>query len=132
MCFQGLSGIAGGIGLVMDPTGRLIQMPLEWLKSSPFNDYLIPGVILLTILGVFPLYVFYALLKKQRSAWFGSLFVAIALIIWIGVEILIIGYYSQPPLQLIYLIVGMAILILVLLPSVQNCYRTIDLNKKPE
>lgn len=105
----------------MDPTGKLIQLPLEWLKGSPFSDYLIPGMILITILGVFPLYVIYALLKKQRFAWFGSLIVAIALIIWICVEILIIGYYQKPPLQL-NLLTGIALFILTLLPSVQMYY----------
>jgi FtsH-binding integral membrane protein len=121
--FQALSGIGGGIGLVFDPSGESIGIPIDWLAGSPFSDYLIPGLILLFILGVFPLIVFYGLLKKMRYSWPGSLLIASALIIWIGVEILIIGYQAEPPLQLIYGVLGLILLILALLPSTQNYYR---------
>jgi len=46
--------------------------------------------------------------------------VGVALLIWIGVEIAMIGYQSQPPLQLIYGLVGFFILIFTLLPSVKS------------
>ena len=57
--FQGLSGLLGGIRLVLDPTGESIQIPLSWLAGSPFDDYLIPGLILFFVLGIFPLVVFF-------------------------------------------------------------------------
>ena len=120
--FQALSGIAGGIGLVSDPSGESIGIPVSWLDGSPFSDYMIPGLILLFVLGVFPLIVFYGLLKKFRYSWSGSLLIAFGLIIWIGVEILIIGYQAKPPLQLIYGSLGLILLILTLLPSVRNYY----------
>jgi hypothetical protein len=123
MLFQGLSGILGGIGLIGDPSGRSLQIPLEWLEGSPFNNYMIPGIILLLILGLYPLIVFYGLLKRQSWSWFGALITSVALIIWIAVEILIIGYQPQPPLQLIYGAVGFIMLVLVLMPSVQMYYQ---------
>ena len=121
--FQGLSGIVGGIGLVLDPTGKSLQLPIEWLEGSPFNDYLIPGLILLIVLGIYPLVVLYGLWLKLRWALFAAFTVGVALIIWIGVEILIIGYHPQPPLQLIYGLVGLFILIFVFLPSVRLYYK---------
>jgi membrane protein implicated in regulation of membrane protease activity len=52
--------------------------------------------------------------------------VGVALVIWIGVEILMIGYQAQPPLQLIYGTVGVVMLILLLLASVKGyCSNTI-------
>lgn len=121
--FQGLSGILGGIGLISDPTGELLQIPLSWLDGSPFSDYLIPGLFLLIVLGFLPLVISYGLWKQLRWSWFGSLLLGIVLIIWVVVEILIIGYHSQPPLQLIYGSIGSLILVLVLLPSVQRSYK---------
>jgi len=121
--FQALSGIAGGIGLVFDPSGESVGIPVSWLEGSPFSDYLVPGLILLFVLGVFPLVVFFGLLKKMHYSWLGSLLIAFGLIIWIGVEILIIGYQAKPPLQLIYGSLGLILLILTLLPSVRNYYR---------
>ncbi len=120
--FQGLSGIIGGIGLILDPSGKSLQIPLEWLENSPFSNYLIPGLILFFVLGIFPLFVFRGLLKKWKNIWLGALSIAIMLIIWILVEILIISYQAEPPLQLIYGSVGILLLIFTLLPSVKKYY----------
>ncbi len=120
--FQGISGIMGGYMLVKDPAGDFLQLSVSLLENSPFPDYLVPGLILLIVLGIFPLLVFYGLLRKINLSWYGALFVGISLIIWIVVEILIIGYFPQPPLQLIYGSVGLVILILALLPPVKRYY----------
>ncbi|MDZ7722891.1 MAG: hypothetical protein U5R06_08800 [candidate division KSB1 bacterium] len=122
MLFQGLSGLAGGIGLVLDPSGKSMQIPLEWLQGSPFTTYLIPGIVLFAVLGLFPLVVFIGLLKRWRLAWYASLLIGIALMIWLTVEIMVIGYQPQPPLQVIYGLVGIGILTTVLLPSVKKNY----------
>ncbi len=122
MGFQGLSGLAGGFGLISDPTGQSLRIPLAWLQGSPFSDYSIPGWILLTVLGVFPLIVLVALLKKTRWSWYGALLVGLALVIWIGVEIAIIGYQTDPPLQLIYGVLGLLILALASLPALRDYY----------
>lgn len=124
LLFQGLSGVAGGFGLIRDPSGRSLQIPLNWLEGSPFTDYLIPGWILLVVLGILPLIVFYGLWRRQYWGWLGALVVGLALIIWIVVEILIIGYQPQPPLQLIYGSLGVIILVLALLPGVRRYYPT--------
>jgi len=118
--FQGISGLAGGIGLILDPSGKSLQIPLSWLDGSPFSNYLIPGLILFVVLGLYPLVVFYGLLKKIIWSWLAAFILGPALIIWIGVEIIIIGYHAQPPLQLIYGLVGLIILFLVFLPSVRR------------
>jgi hypothetical protein len=120
LLFQGLSGVAGGIGLVFDPTGKNLGIPQVWLEGSPFSDFLIPGLILLLVLGVFPLVVLYGMRVHHSMSWSGAFIVSIALIIWIIVEILVIGYQPQPPLQLIYGVLGLIILFLVLLPSVRE------------
>ena len=121
--FQGVSGIAGGIGLILDPSGESLAIPVSWLDGSPFGSYLIPGLVLFFVLGIFPLVVSYGLMKKLRHSWFASLLIAFALIIWIGVEILIIGYQAKPPLQLIYGSLGIILLLLSFLPSVRKYYR---------
>jgi hypothetical protein len=121
--FQGLSGLLGGIGLILDPSGESLQIPISWLDNSPFSNYLIPGLILLIVLGFLPVVVFYGLMKKLSWSWFAAFFVGAALIIWIVVEISIIGYHAQPPLQLIYGVAGLLILVSVLLPSVRRFYK---------
>lgn len=121
--FQGLSGLFGGFALIADPTGAILNMPVTLLEGSPFNTFLIPGFILFMILGVFPVVVFYGLWMKADWAWTGALFVSTALITWIGVEILVVGYHDEPPLQLIYGLVGLILLGMVMLPSVKQTLR---------
>ena len=119
---QAISGPPGGIGLISDPTGASLRIPQEWLTNSPFKDYLIPGIILFTVLGIFPAIVSIGLWKEKYWGWLGSLLLGFALLIWIIVEIIIIGYQSNPPLQLIYGILGIVILLLTNLPRVKKFY----------
>ena len=45
----GLGALAGGIAIL---TGAFDQwLPLAWLQGTPFNDYAIPGMILLIVIG---------------------------------------------------------------------------------
>ncbi len=118
--FQSVSGLYGGGALIMDPTGNLLQMPTALLQGTPFQDFLIPGGILFIVLGIFPLIIFVGSWQRRIWAWSGAILVSIALIIWIGVEVAMIGYVSDPPLQLIYGLVGLALLILTQLPTVRE------------
>lgn len=114
LLFQGISGVFGGAVLVYDPTGDTLQMPISLLDSTPFDNYLLPGLILLIVLGAFPIFITYGLWNKRRWSRMGALAVGLALIIWIGVEIAMIGYHSEPPLQAIYASVGFLILFILL------------------
>ena len=124
MVFQAISGLAGGIGLISDPSGETFGIPSSWLQGSPFNDYLIPGIILFTILGIFPLILTISLVRRRHWAKNLTQILGIVLIIWIIVEILVIGYHQQPPLQLIYGLLGLFILVLTFLPKVKKHYLT--------
>jgi len=121
--FQGVSGLFGGFALVADPTGAVLSMPVTLLEGSPFDNFFIPGLILLTILGIFPVVVFYGIWMRAEWAWTGALLVSTALIAWIGFEILMVGYHDDPPLQLIYGLLGLILLGLVILPSVHRALR---------
>ncbi len=120
--FQGISGLIGGISLINDPTGDNLGLPIKWLHGLPFENYLIPGIILLTILGIFPILVSAGLIARNKRALTSARLVGFALVIWIAVEIYITGYQTEPPLQLIYGILGIIILLLVYSTSVTNYY----------
>lgn len=105
------------MGLVMDSTGRSLGIPANWLHGSPFDNYFIPGLVLLLALGVSPLAVTYGLWRRRHWSWLGALLVGLMLIIWIAVEILVIGYQPSPPLQLIYGLLGLIIILMVSFPA---------------
>ena len=117
LALQGLSGLAGGYGLVADPSGEALGIPFEWIEGSPFADYLIPGLVLLSVLGVGPVLAAGGVWKRTPWARAASLLVGVTLLVWIAVEIAVIGYQPRPPLQLVYGLLGLAILALASTPS---------------
>lgn len=118
LLFLGISAIGGGGQFLLDPTGDTIGMPVDVLAGSPFADFLVPGMILFTVLGLFPLVVLYGLYTGRGWAWPATSMVGIALLIWIVVQALIVGFGHW--LQWLYLSLGFVLILLALLPSVRR------------
>jgi hypothetical protein len=105
----GVGAIGGGLALMIGPHGEVISLPVAALAGSPFASYFVPGAILFTILGVGPLVAAGFAGRRNASAPFLALAVGCALVIWIAVEIAIVGYSNKPPLQALYLALGVVI-----------------------
>jgi hypothetical protein len=52
--------------------------------------------------------------RRRPWAWHGSVFVGASLVVWIAVQVAMVGYRGDPPLQAIYGGLGVAILALCL------------------
>lgn len=116
---QGLGGLAGGLSLSIKPDGSVMGMPTSLLDGSPFSDYLIPGLILLLVLGMLPLMAAAGLWMRRRWAWYAGFVVGCGLMIWILVEMTIIPY---DVLQPIFGGIGVLIFVVSLLRSVRRFY----------
>lgn len=113
----GVSGIAGGGQFILAPSGRLIGVSPTLLAGSPFESYLVPGLILFNILGVFPLVVVWGLYRSAGWAWPAAIVVGFTLVVWVLVEGVVIGFGKR--LQYPHLIQGVLIVGLSILPSVR-------------
>lgn len=120
LAFLSIGAIGGGSAFAIDPSGRTMGLPVRLLSGSPFADYLLPGLILLSVLGVYPLVVLYGLYTRRGWAWTAALTVGLALVVWIAVQGSIVGFGHW--FQWLYLGLGAAILLLVALPSVRRAY----------
>ena len=89
---------------------------------KPESSLAAAAIAYFALVSFFPLIVLYGLWVRRPWAWLAALGVGLALLVWITVEILIIGYHAQPPLQLIYGVLGIGIVVLDLLPSVRAYY----------
>ena len=90
LMFNGISAIYGGWSLIKDPSGGLLQMPLENLHNSPFKDYLIPGIILFVFNGLFSLAIFVLTLMKYRHHALLIIFQGGTLVTWIVVQVIML------------------------------------------
>lgn len=134
MIFLSVGALFGGFMLLSEPSGSALQMPLSALAKSPFPDFLLPGLILFIFMGVFPLILVYALIarpawrwanclniyKKLHWSWTYSLYVGIILVIWIDIQILLMGYGAF--IQTFYGLLGITMIIVALIPSNMHYY----------
>jgi hypothetical protein len=130
----GLNALLGGGAFILAPDGHLLQMPFSHLKNTPFSNFLIPGVLLFTFLGLYPIAVGYSLWKRPawrwpdnlnpfkqiHWSWVGSLASGAIAIIWILVQIQMI------PVGFLHVLIfgwGVVLMIITLLPTVRQYYR---------
>jgi hypothetical protein len=102
----GVGAVGGGVALMLGPRGEIMPLPLSALKGSPFDTYFVPGLILFGVLGLGSLAAALLAWLRRPLAPVAAFIVGVALLIWIGVEIAVIGYSNDPPLQPIYLFLG--------------------------
>ena len=136
LAFLGLGAMGGGLCLIISPSGKLVGgLPLSILSHSPFSNFLIPGIILFLVLGLFPCLISFALIKKPENrfaeylnffpdmywAWSYSIYAAFTLIIWIQVETVMIQGVSW--LQTFYMLYAIPIIFVALLPEVRGIYK---------
>jgi hypothetical protein len=124
LAVQAAGAIGGGIGLVQDPDDN-IGLPVSLLEGTPFNDYLIPGLILLIVVGLFPLVVLYGLARRRKWGWWLAVAAGAGLVIWIITEAALLGYLpgSGIGLQIAFGLVGVAVLVLTLAAPTRWFYR---------
>ena len=131
----GAGAVFGGAFLIISPSGEMFGMPLSMLKNSPFDNFLIPGIILFGILGLAPIGLAIALRKRPKNklagllnfytdmywAWTYCIYIAFALIIWIQFEMIFLRAVHW--LHTLYMFFAIIILFVALLPQVRSQYK---------
>jgi hypothetical protein len=107
-----IGALGGGLILIVAPRGEIIPLPLSALRGSPFDTYLVPGMILFAVLGFGPLVAAALAWRRHPLAPLAAIGTGVALLIWLTVEVAIVGWSNDPPLQPIYLALGIAITVL--------------------
>jgi hypothetical protein len=107
--FLSIGALGGGSALMLGPRGEIIPLPVSALKGSPFETYFAPGLILFCALGLGPLAAAELARRRHPLAPIAALAVGVALLIWMAVEVAIVGYGNRPPLQPFYFLLGAVI-----------------------
>ncbi|MEO1260961.1 MAG: hypothetical protein AAFZ15_19330 [Bacteroidota bacterium] len=135
---QILSALPAGWSFISDPSGGIIGISTDLLDDSPFADYLIPGLLLFIVLGLFPIIILYGLIKKrpfklaekinlypnQHWSWTLAFYFGIVLVVWINVQLFFLKEFFI--FQFIYSMLGVMLIILAHVPSTMKDYASVD------
>jgi len=135
-------GFASGITFLLDPSGETHDMDTSLLETTPIRDFTLVGLFFVVCYGILPSLTTYGLWKLprwrwtdavnrwtgQNWAWTATAATGVILILWIAVEIILIGSPNGFPrfLQAMMTLLGIIILALAMLPRVRAFTKLAD------
>ncbi|MDD3614027.1 MAG: hypothetical protein WAP98_04900 [Caldicoprobacterales bacterium] len=102
--FVGIGALAGGLAAITDPYEPM-GVTVDALKLSPFNSFLIPGIILFTVIGLGNIIAAITLWKNFKYQGYMSSVFSWALVIWIVVQCIMLQ--DIVALHIIYFVIGL-------------------------
>ena len=102
--FVGVGALFGGLSAISNPNAPL-GIPIEILKNSPFSNFLIPGIILFTLIGLGNIFCALMFRFKSRFQGYISSVFSCALVIWIVVQCIMLN--SIEALHIIFFMIGL-------------------------
>ena len=138
LLFFSLGGFYGGILMLMDPTGELLGVA-NILHLLPVPNFILPGIFLILVMGLFPLILAIALVarpqwnwadsllhwSKHYWAWTSTIILVVIIALWLIFEGWFMGFY---PITYATAVQGLLILIFALMPGVSR-YFSLELSR---
>ncbi|MFW5686033.1 MAG: methyltransferase [Spirochaetota bacterium] len=107
--FVGVGAIGGGTSALIDPSGAAVGLSVDVLERGPFVDFLIPGLFLVLVLGVGNLLAGSLLLSRHRRVGaVASLALFVVLVLWIVIQLYVMGLANAVWLHWLFLLFGLA------------------------
>jgi hypothetical protein len=134
LVFLAIGGAVGAYYFLSDPSGASIGMEKE-LASLPVPDFTLPGIFLLIVMTLTPLFLTYGLIAKPEIpflrnlarfapyhwSWTGTVTLGVVLMLWLAFQAYFIGFTA--PIQYVTALNGVLILLLPFLPRIKLHYR---------
>ena len=99
-----ITALPCGVMLVLEPDGSILQLPLILLNATPFNSFLIPGIILTIMVGGTNAIAFMLVVFKKPYQYRWSMAAGTILVLWIIAQFMLIS--GAHWLQLFYMGLG--------------------------
>jgi len=108
-----VAAIVGGATIALG----LDSFPREWLASSPFSDYVLPGLLLAVAVGGCAAVAAIATARDPRLGAMISVLAGLVLAGWIAGEVVLLNQNSaatspRSPVEAIFLLLGLAMVVL--------------------
>ena len=115
LLFLSISGLAGGIGMLMDPSGASLSLPADLLAGLPIDTFILPGLYLVLVYGLLSPLIAFGLWKQMPWAWAAAVILSLILLGWIIGQFILWG--SPHIIQGVYFVLSLLMLILCLAPA---------------
>lgn len=102
--FVGVGAMGGGMAAILNPQNPM-GVTVDALKNSPFDNYLVPGIILFTVIGLGNIIAAFVIYHKPWFHGYISSVFAWALVIWIVVQCIMLNTIEH--LHIIFFIIGL-------------------------
>lgn len=135
-------GFFSGVSFLLDPSGESHGMDTTTLEGTPVGDFTLVGLFFVIAYGILPIFAIFGLWKLprwhwtdainkwtgQNWAWSATVATGVILIVWIAVEVALIGSPEGFPrfLQVMMALDGIVILALAMLPRVRAYAKLAD------
>lgn len=87
-----LGAFISGVMLITDPNGKSMGLSKDLLSQTPFQNYLIPGLLLFIVIGILQLISAFKLKSEGPFLKEITLTAAISMLIWIVSQLSMLGY----------------------------------------
>lgn len=101
--FTALMAIPVGLQLIANPEGAPLGLPQAWIDATPFGSWLLPGLVLLTIIGAGQLVAAALIVVRHPLAPWLTGALGVGLMIWIAVQVAMLPF---SPLQPVVFVIG--------------------------
>jgi hypothetical protein len=89
--FIGLGAVVCGFLMFIQPDGSLLGLPLNMLHGSPFENFLVPGILLFLVNGLGNMVSAVLSFKQHDLAGFTGIIFGLGLVVWLFVQVSMIG-----------------------------------------
>ena len=89
--FLAIGALGGGGLLILGPDGHLLGIPPKMLAGTPFDTFLVPGILLFVFVGVLPIAAALVAARRRSIAPVAALAVGLTLMGWITVEMVLLA-----------------------------------------
>lgn len=103
--FVAIGALPAGYSMMVQPDGSDLGMTVDLLTGSPFSDFLIPGIFLFTVNGLFNMVSAIFSFYRFNYTYLLGFLLGTAMVIWISVQVYSVGLNHI--LQPIYFIIGL-------------------------
>ncbi len=108
--FVAITSLVSGLIIICYPDGSVMRMSTDLLKTSPFKNFLIPGVVLTVFVGGTNLLAAFFNMKRNKNRYDWALAGGIMTCGWVIVQMILINTFFW--LQFVYLGLGIVIMLI--------------------